>query len=96
MTSPRIKLTGYLDVPRDRWADILVALEIHVALTRDEAGCIYFNVDPNKDIPFRLDVSEMFVDQAAFDAHQARNRPSDWAKVSAGIPRHFEISEDHG
>jgi quinol monooxygenase YgiN len=93
---PRIKLSGYLDIPSESWDKILEALEIHIALTRAEAGCIYFNVDPSKDIPFRLNVSEMFVDQAAFDAHQARNKPSDWAKKSAGIPRHFEISEDHG
>jgi hypothetical protein len=30
-------------------------------------------------------------DQAAFDAHQARVKASDWGRISAGIPRNYDI-----
>jgi len=39
----------------------------------------------------RFLVSEAFVDQQAFDAHQARAKVSDWAKASQGIPREYSI-----
>ena len=93
MMSPQIKLVGYLDVPSDRWDNILEALDIHIDKTRTEAGCISFNVTPCPDVPFRLLVFELFRDQAAFDAHQKRATNSSWAEISAGIPRHYKISE---
>ena len=93
MAPARIKLEGYLDVPAERWNVVLSALQTHIELTRAEAGCVSFNVDPCADIKFRLVVSELFIDQTSFDAHQRRAQSSDWAKVSAGIPRQYEISE---
>ena len=93
MTSPHIKSVGYLDVPSDRWDNILEALDIHIDKTRAEAGCLAFNVIPRPEMPFRLLVSELFRDQASFDAHQKRASNSSWAEISAGIPRHYKISE---
>lgn len=67
------------------------AVDTHIALTRAEAGCIYFNVDATGD-PLVWDVSEQFVDADAFEVHQTRTRASYWAQQTAGITRDFQIS----
>ena len=89
----RIKLEGHLDVPADRWNDVLLALDAHVQLTRAEAGCLRFDVPPCSDVKHRLRVSEVFADQRSFDAHQQRTSHSEWAQISAGIERRYEITE---
>jgi len=86
-----IYLTGHIDVPAERMEDIQAALSAHIALTRAEPGCLSFEVHPCPDVKGRFLVSEAFVDQQAFDAHQARAKASDWANVSEGIPREYSI-----
>ena len=93
MTQPHIKLTGYLDVPAERWDAVMESLKTHIDLTRQEPGCISFNVEPCSDTPHRLLVSELFESQEDFDAHQVRAKASVWAEISAGIPRNYEIKE---
>lgn len=88
---PRVYLDGFLDVPQERWDEVCDALDAHIALTRAEAGCIKFDVVPCTDVERRLLVSEVFKDQTAFDAHQARTKASAWARASAGIPRHYSV-----
>ncbi len=87
----RVYLDGYLDVPAERWAVVREAVNEHIALTRKEPGCIKFEVVPCPDIERRLLVSEIFVDQQAFDAHQARTQASPWAEISAGIAREYSV-----
>ncbi|MCP4209793.1 MAG: antibiotic biosynthesis monooxygenase [Shimia sp.] len=88
-----IKLTGYIDVPADRLAAVSEALPKHIALTRAEAGCLSFEVTPHAAHAGRFQVTELFVDRAAFDAHQARAKASEWAKTTDGIPRTYEIED---
>lgn len=87
-----IYLAGFIDVPAERYEAVLAALPKHIALTEAESGCISFSVTPDPNIEGRLLVSEVFVDQAAFDAHQARTQVSDWARITQGIARHYDIS----
>lgn len=89
----QISLTGYIDVPADRRAAIAAALPEHIALTRAEPGCLRFDVTEDTACPGRFLVSELFASQADFDAHQARAADSPWAKITAGIPRHYSIEE---
>ena len=84
------RLEGYIDVPLERLEAIETALQEHIRLTREEPGCIYFNVDPCPDNQGRFIVSEAFVDEAAFAFHQERGGNSPWAKISEGIPRNFK------
>ncbi|WP_294227074.1 antibiotic biosynthesis monooxygenase [uncultured Shimia sp.] len=88
-----IKLTGYIDVPADRLKAVVEALPDHIALTRAETGCLSFEVTPDATHQGRFQVAELFVDRAAFDAHQTRTKASDWAKVTNGIPRQYEIED---
>lgn len=88
-----IKLTGYIDIPADRLEAVKAALPTHISLTRAEPGNLSFEVTESLLTPLRFDVSETFTDQAAFDFHQDRAGMSDWATVTAGIPRHYKIEE---
>ncbi|MBO6896337.1 MAG: antibiotic biosynthesis monooxygenase [Shimia sp.] len=88
-----IKLTGYIDVPADRVEAVSKALPRHVALTRAEPGCLSFDVTPDVSVPGRFQVAELFTDQKAFDAHQTRTKSSEWATVTADIPRTYQIED---
>lgn len=87
-----VLLKGHIDVPADRLEQVSAALVAHIDLTRSERGCLFFNVDPCDVNAQRFIVSEAFVDQDAFDAHQKRAGSSPWAEVSTGIPREYEIT----
>lgn len=88
----KVYLNGYIDVPEDRLKAVKAALPTHIALTRAEEGCISFEVQPSDIVPGRFIVAEIFVDQAAFDAHQERAQNSDWFIVTKGIPREYSIT----
>jgi len=87
-----VHLNGRIDVPSGRLAEVAAALPAHIAATHAEAGCISFEVVPCETVAGRFLVSESFVDQAAFDAHQARTKASPWFTVTEGIPREYEIT----
>mgnify|MGYP001544700949 CR=1 FL=1 len=86
-------LDGHIDVPKDRLHGIVAALPEHIRLTRAEPGCLRFDVQADPDVPGRFIVSEEFTDRAAFEAHQTRAAGSEWARISDGIPRTYEIKE---
>lgn len=91
MAGQKIYLNGHIDVPQDRLDAVAKALPAHIELTRTEPGCLSFEVVPCKDIAGRYLVSEIFTDQAAFDAHQQRMKTSHWFTVTQGIPRDYTI-----
>ncbi|SMX28755.1 Antibiotic biosynthesis monooxygenase [Pelagimonas phthalicica] len=86
-----VTLKGFISVPQERLDSIRNALPEHIRLTRAEPGCMSFVVTESDTTPGRFDVAEEFTDKAAFDAHQARVKASDWGKISAGIERSYEI-----
>lgn len=65
----------------------------HIQLTHAEPGCLSFDVQPTDD-PFEWIVAERFADQAAFSAHQARVRASEWGRATAGIERDYVITTE--
>lgn len=88
----KVFLKGHIDVPDDRLDAVTTALPVHIALTRAEPGCISFEVLPSDTVPGRFKVTEVFVDQPAFDFHQERARNSDWFTITQGIPRDYGIT----
>ena len=88
---PEVTLRGEL-----RCADAAEAQRVrahlaeHIALTRAEPGCLSFDVDPT-DTDGVWSVSERFVDEGAFDAHQRRVAASTWGRETAGIQRFYVI-----
>lgn len=89
----KIYLEGYLDIPEDRLEEVLNALDKHVYLTRKEKGCLSFDVWQSEDRPTRLNVAEIFIDRAAFEAHKERTRASDWYKITADAERNYTLEE---
>lgn len=87
-----VTLNGYLRCANEaEAARVRAAPDEHIRLTRAEAGCISFEVNPTPD-PLVWAVAEEFTDKAAFEAHQARASASDWAKATKGIARDYTIS----
>ena len=87
-----VTLEGYIDVPEPQQMAVRIALPTHIRLTREEPGCLRFDVTEDADTPGRFHASEAFLNAAAFDAHQTRAQASDWAKVSADAERHYQVT----
>ena len=88
-----IRLTGTLTAKTpDELKVIETYLPDHIRLSRAEPGCLGFAVTQTADsMVWQLD--ESYVDSAAFQAHQARNRASLWWQMSQGLARNFQTSE---
>lgn len=89
----KVSLKGHIDVPADRLADVAAALPAHIAATHAEAGCISFEVVPSDRVSGRFLVSEVFTNQAAFDAHQSLPMGRDHHGHSARLQNHARRSD---
>lgn len=86
----KVILKGFIIIPMDNKQEILTAFDEHIKLTKQEVGCITFDITPDNICQDKYWVYEEFVDKAAFKLHQARVRSSDWGKVSVNVQRHYE------
>lgn len=89
-----MRLEVWIDVPADQAEAVMAALPLHVELSRAEPGCLRFDAEPDLNVPGRVVVREDYVDEAAFEAHKARNRASAWFTISADCPRTIKVLED--
>lgn len=89
----KVTLRGHIRVPAGDLAAVAAELDEHIRLTQAEAGCLIFEVVQDATDPCVFAVYEQFADRAAFDRHQARVKRSTWGRVTAGVARHYEISE---
>jgi quinol monooxygenase YgiN len=86
-----IHLTGRLVCANEEEARLVrLHLADHVRLTRDEIGCISFEVVHTAD-PLVWVVLERFEDQDVFELHQQRVAGSEWGRATAGIERRYSI-----
>lgn len=85
-----VELTGRITIPAAEHAEMVPLFEEHARLSRGEPGCLRFEVTPDPRNPELFRVSELFVDEAAFEAHGARTRASDWGRRSAHLVRKFD------
>lgn len=91
-----IRLFGKLICKDEQEAACLRAhLPEHIRLSRAEIGCLRFEVTPSEH-PLVWSVEESFTDQAAFDAHQARTRASQWFAATTHIRRDYTITGEIG
>lgn len=88
----KVILQGYILVPNVDLEVVKKELVTHTKLTMEEAGCLTFNVTPDKNNPNKFNVYEEFIDQTAFDNHQSRVKSSNWGKVAKQVERHYKIS----
>ncbi|MBV1867877.1 MAG: antibiotic biosynthesis monooxygenase [Marinosulfonomonas sp.] len=89
-----IVITGNLTCTPGDLAMVSAALPEHIRLTMAEPGCISFVIVPAPEAPCRFEIAERFVSRAAFDAHSARTKASEWWKLTAHIPREIQLIEE--
>jgi len=89
----RVILKGFIIVPSNDLAAVKDELDNHIQLTRSESGCLIFKVNQDTLNPCRFDVYEEFVDQAAFQAHQARVKSSHWGEITVNVERFYTVTE---
>ncbi|WBU65028.1 putative quinol monooxygenase [Paracoccus aerodenitrificans] len=65
---------------------VLEHLPAHIAASRAELGCLYFDIVQTED-PLIWQVEELFADLDAVKAHKTRITESTWAEKTAGIAR---------
>ncbi|KAA9006683.1 putative quinol monooxygenase [Histidinibacterium aquaticum] len=87
-----IAVTGHLYCADESEAEVVRAhLPEHMRLTKQEPGCLKFEVEQVD--PLTWSVDERFADRDSFEAHKARAGGSDWGRATAGIDRNFDVSE---
>ncbi len=88
----KVILEGFIVIPDSALDVVKSELINHKRLTLEEVGCLVFEVTPDAVNPQRFSVYEEFVNQAAFDNHQARVKSSKWGEVTKNVERHYQIS----
>lgn len=89
-----IRVTGRLICANgEQAAKVRAHLPAHIRLSREEPGCLSFDVVPTND-PLVWELNETFTDRTAFEAHQLRTRTSDWGAQTIGIARDFKVTEE--
>ena len=89
----KVVLDGYIMVPDADLAAVMEALETHIMHTRQEKGCLVFNVTQNAENPNRFEVYEEFTNRESFERHQNRVRHSPWGAVSMNVERRYQVRE---
>ncbi|MDO6686144.1 MULTISPECIES: putative quinol monooxygenase [unclassified Agarivorans] len=85
-------LQGFIIVSDANLETVKCALIHHKQLTLAEEGCLVFRVEPDEINPKQFNVYEVFINQAAFDCHQARVKASYWGEVTKDLERHYQIT----
>jgi len=88
----KVVLSGYIEVPVAELAAVTAALPEHIKQTREEAGCLFFDVHPDEAVGGKFLVYEEFVSPAAFAAHQRRVRDSAWGRITQDVVRHYQVT----
>jgi quinol monooxygenase YgiN len=84
-----VRLTGTITIPADQLEQLVPLLEQHIRLTRQEPGCLHFDVVQDAETPELFHVSELFTDEIAFAAHQADGAARPWGPASKDLTRNF-------
>ncbi|MFG6178928.1 putative quinol monooxygenase [Halomonas sp. THAF12] len=90
---PKIILEGYIVVPESELEIVRNELKSHINLTREEEGCLEFQVVQDECEKNRFHVYEEFKNQAAFQYHQERVQTSHWGEITKNVERHYQIHE---
>ena len=88
----KVVLSGYILVPDKDLPVVLQQLPAHIRATRDEPGCLTFDVDQDADNANKFVVYEEFVDAEAFESHQRRAKASSWGRVTGNVERRYQVT----
>jgi len=88
----KVILQGFIIVPESELDVVKSELIIHKKLTLKETGCLTFTVTPDEINPYKFSVYEEFINQEAFDNHQARVKSSKWGDITKNVERNYQIN----
>ena len=88
----KLILKGHFIVAEEDLVAIQEALSEHSKLTKQEPGCLKFEIKQDPKNEYVFNVHEEFIDGDAFAAHKERMKNTKWVAVAANVQRHFEIS----
>ena len=89
----KVTLEGYIVVPDSELSAVTTELSRHIELTRQEEGCLVFEVTVDQKVATIFQVYEEFIDRDAFEKHQLRVKQSRWAQVTTDVERHYKVTE---
>ncbi|MEM7207314.1 MAG: antibiotic biosynthesis monooxygenase [Pseudomonadota bacterium] len=89
----KIILKGHIVIPKADLITVREELVTHIELTRQEPGCLVFEIEQDSTDEHTFHVYEEFANREAFEAHQDRVKASRWGQVSRNVVRHFEVTE---
>ncbi|MGI9324620.1 MAG: putative quinol monooxygenase [Pseudomonadales bacterium] len=89
----KVVLEVHIEVPKEDLAALLVELPNHLSVTKNEAGCLEFQVKQRVSRPCVFDVYEEFENKDAFDLHQSRVRESKWGEINLRATRHYQVNQ---
>lgn len=87
----KVVCEGYFDIPRDQIETVLTGYEQHVRESRKEPGNLAYTFVFDPEIEGRVHVHEVYVDQAAFDAHLTRTKASPWPQIRKDVSLHIDV-----
>jgi len=87
----KVILEGFIEVPENDLELVRVELPNHIKLTRNENGCMIFDVNQDQENKCRFNVYEEFVNQESFDFHQKRVKLSRWGEITKNVKRNYNI-----
>ncbi|MDF1690542.1 MAG: putative quinol monooxygenase [Cycloclasticus sp.] len=88
----KVILEGYVIASDSDISAVKRELANHIQLTRQEEGCLVFEVTQDRKNINRFNVYEEFVSQEAFMVHQLRLRNTEWGKVSSRLEKHYKTN----
>ena len=88
----KVTLKGYIVVPGSDLSVVTEELQVHIDLTRREAGCLVFEVTQDGSEKHKFHVYEEFTSESAFKNHQQRVRSSKWGSVTKNVERFYEVT----
>lgn len=90
---PKVVLEGYILVSDSDLPSVEKELPNHIRLTREEEGCLAFDVLQDVVNANRFSVYEEFSSRSSFEYHQQRVHSSNWGRLSRDVERHYQITE---
>ena len=87
----KVILKGFIQIPKLELDVVKEQLELHIQLTREESGCLVFEVVQDGLDGCLFQVYEEFDSEESFSFHQERVKNSVWGEVSCNVNREYEI-----
>jgi autoinducer 2-degrading protein len=89
----KVILKGHIIVPSTDLVAVNNELATHMELTKQENGCLVFEVSQDSENLNRFNVYEEFTNRESFSSHQDRVGNSKWGVVTVNVEMHYEITD---